>query len=98
MKAFNSGLVGMAVLSVVFMSGAVRAAPPDEADTWSKPARCLQARVTLMEKPKINGTRSIVPSHGICLLLPGEPGGSPNSRIEATTASTAASLCRGLFA
>ena len=39
----------------------VPAAPPDDAATWSKPTRGLQARITLVERPKYNGTRSIVP-------------------------------------
>ena len=39
----------------------IPASPPDDADSWSKPTRGLQARITFVEKPKINGTRSIVP-------------------------------------
>ena len=39
----------------------VPASPPDDADSWSKPTRGLQARITLVEKPKFNGTRSIGP-------------------------------------
>ena len=36
-------------------------APPEDAASWSKPTRGLQARITLVEKPKFNGTRSIAP-------------------------------------
>ena len=39
----------------------VPAAPPDDAASWSKPTRGLQARITLVERPKFNGTRSIAP-------------------------------------
>lgn len=48
-------------MSAVITPGAVPAAPPDDTDSWSKPTRGLQARITLVEKPKSNGTRTIVP-------------------------------------
>jgi hypothetical protein len=34
---------------------------PEKSGPWSKPVRGLQARITLVEKAKINGTRSLVP-------------------------------------
>jgi hypothetical protein len=61
MKAFVPVFLGVAALSAVLIPAAVRAAPLDGADGWSKPERGLQARVTLVEKPSINGTRSLVP-------------------------------------
>lgn len=61
MKTFILLFVGIVVMSAVITSGTVPAAPEDDADSWSKPTRSLQARITLVEKPKINGTRSIVP-------------------------------------
>src|SRR5208283_670497 len=39
----------------------VPATAPINPNSWSKPTNGLQLRITLVEKPKINGTRSIVP-------------------------------------
>ncbi len=61
MKALILLLGAVVVMSAVVTPGAVPPAPPDDADSWSKPTHGLQARVTLVEKPRINGTRSIVP-------------------------------------
>lgn len=36
-------------------------APRDEAASWSEASHGLQARITLVERPRINGTRSLVP-------------------------------------
>jgi hypothetical protein len=60
MKACVFSLMGVVVMSALMLKAAP-AAPPDDADTWSKPIRGLQTRITLIEKPKINGTRSLVP-------------------------------------
>jgi hypothetical protein len=49
------------VLLAVLMTTPLSAAPPDDADTWSKTMDGLQARITLVEKPKNNGTRLVVP-------------------------------------
>jgi len=61
MKAFVLLVMGAVVLSAAVTLGAAPAAPPDDADTWSKTTRDLQARITLVEKTAINGTRSLVP-------------------------------------
>ncbi len=61
MKACILLLAGAVVLMTVVIPGAVPAASPDDADSWSSPTHGLQARITLVEKPKINGTRSLVP-------------------------------------
>src|SRR5438067_25703 len=61
MKAFILRLVVTVAMSSVLVAAGVAAAPPHDADTWSKPVHGLQARITLVEKPKINGTRSLVP-------------------------------------
>ena len=55
-------LVAAVVLSAVVPSAGIVAGPPDDADGWSKTTRDIQARVTFVEKPKVNGTRSLVPS------------------------------------
>lgn len=52
---------GVVVVSAVVAPGAAPAAAPDDGETWSKPTGGLEARVTLVEKPKSNGTRSLVP-------------------------------------
>ena len=39
--------------------GSGSTANPD--DGWSKPVRGIEARISLVERPKVNGTRSIVP-------------------------------------
>ena len=40
--------------------GSGSTANPDD-DGWSKPIRGVEARISLVERPKVNGTRSIVP-------------------------------------
>jgi hypothetical protein len=54
-------LLAAAVLSAVNPSADVAAGPPDDAGGWSITTRDIQARVILVEKPKVNGTRSLVP-------------------------------------
>jgi hypothetical protein len=61
MKASFLLLMSVLVMLAVVTFETALAAPPDDADSWSKPERGLQARITLVEKPKINGTRSLVP-------------------------------------
>jgi hypothetical protein len=61
MKALLLLLLGVATVSAVVTPKAAPAVPPDDAGPWSKPARGIQARVALVERPKINGTRSLVP-------------------------------------
>src|SRR5579871_5772502 len=60
MKAIVVLLAAAVVLSAA-PSADVAAAPPDGAGSWSGTARDIQARVTLVEKPRVNGTRSLVP-------------------------------------
>ena len=52
--------VGLTVALVTAgrMPGATTAG---ESNTWSAPTNGLQARLTLVEKPKLNGTRWLVP-------------------------------------
>src|SRR5438034_7539799 len=52
--------VGM-ILALVTANWVSGAAPAGEADNWSVPTNGLQARLTLVEKPKLNGTRWLVP-------------------------------------
>jgi hypothetical protein len=59
MRTIASVLVG--AVAGVGLSGHAVAGPPEDADTWSKATRDIQARITLVEKPAINGTRSLVP-------------------------------------
>src|SRR5262245_11797528 len=61
MKAIVVLLAAVVVLSAAAPSADVAAGPPDDAGGWSKTTRDIQARVTLVEKPKVNGTRSLVP-------------------------------------
>jgi len=61
MKAFVLLFMGAVVLSAAVTLGAAPAAPPDDGDTWSKTTRDIQGRIALVEKPAINGTRSLVP-------------------------------------
>ena len=61
MKAIVVLLAAAVVLSAVVSSAGIVAGPPDDAGGWSKTTRDIQARVTLVEKPKVNGTRSLVP-------------------------------------
>jgi hypothetical protein len=61
MKAIVVLLAAAVVLSAAAPSADVAAGPPDDAGGWSKTTRDIQARVTLVEKPKVNGTRSLVP-------------------------------------
>ncbi len=61
MKACILLLAGPVVLFAAVIPGAVAAASPDDVDSWSSPTHGLQARITLVEKPKINGTRLFVP-------------------------------------
>jgi uncharacterized protein (TIGR03067 family) len=63
-KAFSAGVLG-AVLILKRESTANpvarQAAPRDSTNTWSRSVNGLQARITLIEKGKINGTRSLIP-------------------------------------
>jgi hypothetical protein len=61
MKACILLIAGAVVLLAGVIPGAVPAASPNDADSWSRPTHGLQARIILVEKPKINGTRSLVP-------------------------------------
>src|SRR5262245_15481671 len=61
MKAIVVLLAAVVVLSAAAPSADVAAGPPDDAGGWSRTTRDIQARVTLVEKPKVNGTRSLVP-------------------------------------
>ena len=61
MRTFILLLAGASVVWGTLGLRAARAASPDDADTWSKSANALQVRITLVEKPKENGTRSLVP-------------------------------------
>lgn len=54
-------VIALPFVSAVVTLSAAAAGPPDVANTWSKTTRDLQARITLVEKPAINGTRSLVP-------------------------------------
>jgi len=54
-------LVGAIVTAAIVTLDAASKVPADDADSWSKPERDLQARIVLVEKPKFNGTRSLVP-------------------------------------
>jgi len=61
MKAIVVLLAGVVVDLAIPTSSVVVAGSPDDADTWSQTTRQLQARVKLVERPAINGTRSLVP-------------------------------------
>ncbi len=61
MKVFVLLFRGVAILAAIVMLGAAPATQPAEGDSWSKPAHGLQVRITLVERPRINGTRSLVP-------------------------------------
>jgi hypothetical protein len=52
-------IAGIVTTGLVSMLAAAES--PEDAETWSKTARDVQARITLVEKPAINGTRSLVP-------------------------------------
>src|SRR5439155_3872913 len=52
--------VGM-ILALVTANWVSGAAPAGATDVWSVPTNGLQARLTLVERPKINGTRWLVP-------------------------------------
>ena len=49
------------ILALVTANWVSGAAPAGEADNWSVHTNGLQARLTLVEKPKLNGTRWLVP-------------------------------------
>ena len=54
--------IAAGLILALAMAGRVSgAAPAGESDTWSVPTNGLQARLTLVERPKINGTRWLVP-------------------------------------
>jgi hypothetical protein len=61
MQAFVPLFMGSVVLSAAIMLEIAPAATLEDADSWSKPLRGLQARITLVERAKINGTRLLVP-------------------------------------
>jgi hypothetical protein len=60
MKAIVVLLGGVVVTLAIPTWSVVVAGSPDDA-TWSRTTRNLQARVSLVERPAINGTRSLVP-------------------------------------
>ena len=53
------------ILALVTANWVSGAAPAGEADNWSVHTNGLQARLTLVEKPKLNGTRWLVPIPGV---------------------------------
>ena len=59
MNAFNPIVIACMVAAVVV--GSPLAPPPDDGNVWSKPTDGIEARITLVERTPINGTRSIVP-------------------------------------
>ena len=61
MKAIFVLVVAALIVSPVVLSRGILAGSPDEAEGWSKTTRDIQARVTLVERPAVNGTRSFVP-------------------------------------
>ena len=61
MKLFHFLLAAALLLAAAVPAVVVTAAEPDDAESWSKSVRGLQARVTLVERPAINGTRSLIP-------------------------------------
>jgi len=60
MKAIVVLLAAAVVLSAAAPSADVAAGPPDDTGGWSKTTRDIQARITLVEKSKVNGTRLLV--------------------------------------
>src|SRR6266513_4498095 len=52
--------VGLTV-ALVTAGGVSDTTAADESDAWSVPTNGLEARLTLVERPKINGTRWLVP-------------------------------------
>jgi len=64
MKAIVVLLAGAIFISAVDTPRTTLAEPRMILDGWSKTTRELQARITLVEKPGINGTRSLVPVPG----------------------------------
>jgi hypothetical protein len=46
---------------LMVMNTAVLAMPPDDDESWSKPENGLQARLVLVQRPKLNGTRQLHP-------------------------------------
>ncbi|MBY0460362.1 MAG: hypothetical protein K2V38_23860, partial [Gemmataceae bacterium] len=61
MKATVLLLVAAVIVSAVVATSGTVARPPEDDAGWSKTARDIQARVTLVERPAVNGTRSLVP-------------------------------------
>jgi hypothetical protein len=60
MKAAVPLLAVAVAVAAVVAARAVVAIPPDDTGPWSDPVRGLQARVTVVQKAKSNGTRSLV--------------------------------------
>src|SRR6266478_4856114 len=56
----NITRIWIGLISSLFMACGALAAI-NEAGTWSAPTNGLQARLTFVERPKLNGTRFLVP-------------------------------------
>jgi len=54
-------LMGIVFTAAIANVTAVSSAEKDDDEGWSNPVDGLQVKITLMEKPKINGTRTLVP-------------------------------------
>ena len=61
MKSLFSLLAVVVIGSAVVMPQVAVAGPTDDDTGWSKKSRDIQARVTLVEKPAVNGTRMLTP-------------------------------------
>ena len=61
MTACSLLIVGLVVVSAAVARSDEPKPMPDDEPVWSEAVRGLEARVTLVEKGRINGTRSIVP-------------------------------------
>ena len=61
MKSLLSLLAVVVIGSAVITPQDVVAGPTDDDAGWSKTTRDIQARVTLVEKPAVNGTRMLTP-------------------------------------
>jgi hypothetical protein len=56
----NITRISIGLVAALFMVDRVSAAT-NETDSWSALTNGLQARLTFVEKPKVNGTRLLVP-------------------------------------
>ena len=68
MKTVVVLFAAVVIVSAVVAPSATAAGPPDDDAGWSETTRDIQARVTLVERPAVNGTTRIATREGLLTL------------------------------